>query len=45
VLEALGGTGAGLRERLGGSTVAAAPELPMSAVLERLPVALLLPQQ
>ncbi len=44
VLEALGGAGAALRERLGGGTVAAASELPISGVLERLPVALLLPQ-
>ena len=44
VLGALGGAGGALRERLGGGVVAAAPELPIGGLLERLPVALLLPQ-
>jgi (1->4)-alpha-D-glucan 1-alpha-D-glucosylmutase len=44
VLQALGGAGAPLRERFGGGGVAAASELPMARIMERLPVALLLPQ-
>jgi (1->4)-alpha-D-glucan 1-alpha-D-glucosylmutase len=45
VRDALGGAGSALRERLGRGTIAAASELPMSVVLDRLPVALLVPRE
>jgi (1->4)-alpha-D-glucan 1-alpha-D-glucosylmutase len=41
VLSALGGVGRPLRDVVGGGVVAAAPELPLRGVLDRLPTALL----
>jgi maltooligosyltrehalose synthase len=43
--DALGGEGSALGERLGRGTIAAASELPLSGILDRLPVALLVPRE